>query len=769
MIEESLLKSNFIGKDGFVWWIGQVADPKVWRNEYSRVDEDTEGNAWAYRCKVRIVGYHTFNTDDLPDDDLPWAHVLTSASDGAPAQGGLGKTHKLLGGEAVFGFFLDGEESQQPVVMSCFYRNKKTQNDDNVGKDEWNNFTGQKAIGEGSTRIKDQVPGTLKGILKAITDGPGVSVTSNNNAIDNQINSTVAASKVSVENLYTTTPTPDSTLAQATAQASTQSAFTASSLDTSGDVGSVYGSPNLPTDQLYYYSESLNSIYKKIDAQPPVKGENGCGDNVISKIIAAMQSFINLINRLESTVRGFIDPLFNTILSLQDLEFLACDLAKTVASILKYVINGVRDNIMVLIGDLLSIFGITLPEPQKPVAEKAGKGIMDIVFCVFEKIFDLLSEFLCGAFKNLIGKSPSVPTCAAEELTAAALAKISELVDDALSPLFSGLEWLTGGVSDILSAVTGALNILNQVLSFLSCDSLKCEFVSDWDPFGGVKFPSSDDWTNVLGAIGALGAFGGADDSLGYISLYGSSQTPFSNCRDTIVNPQTQDDLPVLPLGIKAANCIPPEIRIIGDGSSAVAYPVISSENGSILTISIQNSGKGYTKPPQVTIIDRSNYGKGAIARSKINPNGSIDSIYLLSSGSGYCPTDLNTIINAGIGTTIPTGTTTGISTTPVGIITSVIIDSPGLGYAPDDTVQIGDCFYNLTITPRGSIIDITNPASCPQQFKTAPVVTINTKTGQGVKLYPQIQYTPQYNISNPVVGIPTNQIVNVDLCGCDC
>lgn len=38
MIEESLLKSNFIGKDGFIWWIGQVADPAVWRNENSRVD-----------------------------------------------------------------------------------------------------------------------------------------------------------------------------------------------------------------------------------------------------------------------------------------------------------------------------------------------------------------------------------------------------------------------------------------------------------------------------------------------------------------------------------------------------------------------------------------------------------------------------------------------------------------------------------------------------------------------------------------------------------
>ena len=50
MIEESLLKSNFVGKDGFIWWIGQVADPSVWRNEKtSLTNEKGEANTsgWA--------------------------------------------------------------------------------------------------------------------------------------------------------------------------------------------------------------------------------------------------------------------------------------------------------------------------------------------------------------------------------------------------------------------------------------------------------------------------------------------------------------------------------------------------------------------------------------------------------------------------------------------------------------------------------------------------------------------------------------------------
>ena len=654
--------------------------------------------------------------------------------------------------------------------MSCFYRNKKVTNAENLDQEGWNNFTGTKHIGSPPTRIKAQDPGILNQILKTITNGPGVTITSNQNAIDNQINTTVSQEKQTQEAQKSTTATAFDTntnLASGlSGSANYSSAFGANSPDTLNNAGSSYGQPNLPTDQLFYNSKSLNDFYGKLQSPPPVHGENGCGDNVISKMVAAMQSFINFINRLESTIHGFVDPLFNAILSLEDLQFAACELARVIASILKYVINGVRDNIMVLIGDLLSIFGITLPEPQKPVAEEAGKNIQNIVFCVFEKIFDLLVDFLCNAFKNLIGKSPSIPTCAAEEIAASAIAKIAELADDALGPLFAGLEWLTGGASQILSAVTGALNILNQVLSFLSCDSLKCEFVSDWDPFGGIKLPSSDNWSNVLGAIGALGAFGGADNSIGYTSPYGSSETPFASCRETAINPQTQNDLPNLPLSVKAPNCVPPEVIVLGNGSGATAYPVVSPTDGSILSIYVQNSGRGYTKPPQVTVIDRSNYGKGAVVRSTINPDGTIKSIYLLKSGSGYCPTNLNVI--AGIGTTT-TNNVTGVSTTPVGIVTSITIDSPGLGYTSGDTIQIGGCFYSPIVTPNGSIVVINDPASCQQEFKTYPTVTINTKTGQGARIYPVIQYTPQYITSNPTVGIPTDQIVHVDLCDCDC
>ena len=66
MIEQSLLKSNFIGRDGFRWWVGQIPKIDSW-------SEQASGKGWGIRYKVRIMGYHPYDENILSDDDLPWA------------------------------------------------------------------------------------------------------------------------------------------------------------------------------------------------------------------------------------------------------------------------------------------------------------------------------------------------------------------------------------------------------------------------------------------------------------------------------------------------------------------------------------------------------------------------------------------------------------------------------------------------------------------------------------------------------------------------
>jgi hypothetical protein len=93
---------RIFNKDGFNWWIGVVED---------RMDPEKMG-----RCRVRIYGYHTDNKVILPTKDLPWAtpiQPITSAAISGIGSSPLGPVE----GTWVIGFFLDGEDMQQPAIF----------------------------------------------------------------------------------------------------------------------------------------------------------------------------------------------------------------------------------------------------------------------------------------------------------------------------------------------------------------------------------------------------------------------------------------------------------------------------------------------------------------------------------------------------------------------------------------------------------------------------------------------------------------------------
>jgi hypothetical protein len=105
MIQELLGQTNFVGRDGFYWWMGQVETEK---GEQQKGDD---------RYKVRIVGHHLKDCNAVPHDDLPWAIVMMPPT--APRREGNGDYHsvKYKSGDWVVGFFLDGKDGQQPVII----------------------------------------------------------------------------------------------------------------------------------------------------------------------------------------------------------------------------------------------------------------------------------------------------------------------------------------------------------------------------------------------------------------------------------------------------------------------------------------------------------------------------------------------------------------------------------------------------------------------------------------------------------------------------
>lgn len=67
------------------------------------------------RIRVRIHGIHSNNKQDIPDDKLPWAQTVVSITEGGTK--GLGNNLGIQVDAMVFGIFLDGKDSQLPLVL----------------------------------------------------------------------------------------------------------------------------------------------------------------------------------------------------------------------------------------------------------------------------------------------------------------------------------------------------------------------------------------------------------------------------------------------------------------------------------------------------------------------------------------------------------------------------------------------------------------------------------------------------------------------------
>lgn len=89
---------NFIGQDGAFIFFGIV--------------EDRNDPGFAGRVRVRCFGIHSPDKIEIPTEDLPWSIVSSAVSE-------TDSPHDLVEGDMVWGFFVDGQEMQEPLVCGC--------------------------------------------------------------------------------------------------------------------------------------------------------------------------------------------------------------------------------------------------------------------------------------------------------------------------------------------------------------------------------------------------------------------------------------------------------------------------------------------------------------------------------------------------------------------------------------------------------------------------------------------------------------------------
>ena len=138
----------------FTWFTGVVED---------RMDPKKLG-----RVRVRLLGFHTDNKDDIPTKELFWMNVMMPAN--SSSNNGIGSSPTgIVEGTWVIGFFRDGEYLQDGIVMGTiggipqekpnkekgFYDpNEKYPKEDFLGEPDTNRLSRNEKISE--TIVQDK-------------------------------------------------------------------------------------------------------------------------------------------------------------------------------------------------------------------------------------------------------------------------------------------------------------------------------------------------------------------------------------------------------------------------------------------------------------------------------------------------------------------------------------------------------------------------------------------------------------------------------------
>jgi hypothetical protein len=94
-------------------------------NWFTGVVEDVSDPLQMGRVRVRCFNYHSASQSDIPTSDLPWATCIMPVTSAATSGIGSSATG-LLPGSWVFGFFRDGIELQDPVVIGSIPSSSST-------------------------------------------------------------------------------------------------------------------------------------------------------------------------------------------------------------------------------------------------------------------------------------------------------------------------------------------------------------------------------------------------------------------------------------------------------------------------------------------------------------------------------------------------------------------------------------------------------------------------------------------------------------------
>jgi hypothetical protein len=337
---------NFVGKDGFFWWIGEV--------------EDNEDPMELGRVKVRVLGYYTNvrggTTTSLPKESLPWATVLQHTSQaGNDGQGE--SSGQLQPGAIVMGFFMDGESAQMPIVIGVLRVNKSP---DTRNKKEFA-FTGENM----EPGVAPNASALPPGETNTITDAPVRPGPQNNS--------------VSIPNLKTTEP---------------GGIGSPSNIGTMPGVAGSSGNPQKPRnpEKPIPAANGVGGPWKTLEyklsyliediadtAGTLVKGENGDFLDIVTGKLVTAQSLTNkLQNFLSSVFAQVVAAIRQSLSNLAD-QLSLVNLLGGVTGAPYIIFTAIQQAIVAILSSLCSIDAQLIGYIQDPIGSLLGilEGFLD--------------------------------------------------------------------------------------------------------------------------------------------------------------------------------------------------------------------------------------------------------------------------------------------------------------------------------------------------------------------------------------------------------
>jgi len=577
MIEQQTFKRHLVGRDGFQWWIGQVVDETSWIRNTPAKDEDSnrEFEGYGARFKVRIMGYHTASKVDLPDEQLPWATVLYPTTAGA---GGRNHSQSVMitQGSFVFGFFLDGENAQQPVIMGCMGFNDYQEIMKNVPDAVFKPFSG---YGPGQT----VGPAGEKKVPGGLTLSQSESIASDAN---NQGDSSVTAGTV---------------LGQS-----------------NGAAGGGQNINSLRTETATVGQAEKASQRASIEPETPLYTTKSGEVLPINTLHKQVRNALQEVQRLRRTIYDISTSAQRDIGNLQTKINKALDrAAKFIAASMKDIYNSVMKSVLKIVNQVAKPLLAWIPLDKRTLGEEALGASNNLLVCGFKKLINMALRSIRNFLTNAVQRTVNVPQCFINNFVASFLGAARGLISGIAGALQSSIGAIADAAMGAVDLVSDILSLVDNIFNFLSCETNVDEStVTEWSILGGQSTLGLGDIQGIIDRANGLAS--------NVTSIPGNISDAFSAAGDIDLTSMFNDNN----CNTDARDCGPPMVEIFSsNGSRAVANAVIG-DLGEIIGVDMLSFGVGYDASTRVVVRSDCGNGRGAVLRPNIagiNTAGPVD------------------------------------------------------------------------------------------------------------------------------------------------